>query len=686
MATPIFLTRSTVLFRRYMFLSVLVLIFIALVHHLHAGSSQDGLTTTNLRDITSHLPSLGLDLGTLTGPSAPWRTYPEESSAAFCRSHKHLETLGLTRKIRYSRRCIQPRFDSALDRNTITNTSAPLLTHTALLDLNTLCDIDFDVVQDNNKDTGPPCDTVEVPVPPPDPETRGQYAHLVFGVATSYHRLRASRDTFAHWLAGSGATLVGRLTDPNDGNDDGGGGEGVSDGDIASLEAEYADARMGLKIVRRQDPRHTTEQAHTLVIRDMLAHVDSLSSSSSSSPSSSSFSFTSPDSKGKKTKKEKSNPPHHHNQNNNNFDTKKEHEEEDNQKVHWLAILDDDTFLPSLHHLAAALATHDHTRPRYLGQLTEAASLLPQGILGAFGGAGIFLSVPLARLLRPHLESCVEGEGAEGEGGDVLIMRCVHAHSAARLVRVPGLWQVDLVGDTAGFYESGLGVGGQRDGEGEGEGDDQKKGMAGGGGGVLSLHHWKSWHWSPVVDMAAVTKVCGGGCFLERFVFLPVAAPSSDTHTQSQSQEAVAVVNNGYSINFYSNGPPPSSSTTTTKKGGGSTAGAVLPDLTKMEQTWDAWPNTDARRDYEWSLGPLRARVETGRKKSFWLAVSVWGGRGGLGSAAGTAAGGGRGERGEELTQVYVHRSSKGEEEGGEGVDEVIELVWLSGSSRAGAG
>lgn len=220
-------------------------------------------------------------------------------------------------------------------------------------------------------------------------------------------------------------------------------------------------------------------------------------------------------------------------------------EEKEVKVVHWLAILDDDTFSPSLHALSTTVATYDHTSPQYLGQLTESASLLSQGILGAFGGAGIFLSLPLALQVAPHLDSCSSSSSSSTRnaavvtGGDMLIMNCVHAHSAARLQRVEGLWQVDLVGDTAGFYESGLGFG--------------AKGKKTTRRGVLSLHHWKSWHWNPVVDMAGITRVYGGGCFLERFVFLRGGASPSFSFAREEEEEkvvAAAVANNGYSINF----------------------------------------------------------------------------------------------------------------------------------------
>ncbi|KAG6367996.1 hypothetical protein INS49_002196 [Diaporthe citri] len=355
-----------------------------------------------------------------------------------------------------------------------------------------------------------PCDPLELPVPPAYPTNHGQFTHLTFGVATTFARLLESKSTFAHWLSDSGSTLVGLLTDDS---------EELGEMDPTALEEEYGAEGMNLILVPKHRSEHTTEQSHVMIIRDMLKHARAT---------------------GKET--------------------------------HWLGIIDDDTFFPSLHALASAFAQYDHTKPQYLGQLTESAHIVPIGILGGFGGAGIFLSWPLAQQLEPHLESCLE--------------------DFAKLKMVEGLYQMDIMGDTAGFYESSRRV--------------------------LSLHHWKSWHWSPVDKMAAITKICGG-CFLQRFAFL------------GNGNEAFTILNNGYSINIYRADLE------------------EIPDLSLTEQTWDGGEDGA----YQWSLGPLRQKVDKGKKKSYWLEAVV------------------AGENGT-LTQVYVHRGSRKPGE----YDEVIELVW----------
>lgn len=373
-----------------------------------------------------------------------------------------------------------------------------------------------------------PCDPLELPVPPAYPKNQGQFTHLTFGVATTFARLLDSKHSFAHWLSDSGSTLIGLLTDDL---------EELGKVDPTALEEEYRAEGMDLVLVPKHSSGHTTEQSHVMVIRDMLKQA-------------------------RATGKE----------------------------ARWLGIIDDDTFFPSLHALAGTFAHYDHTKPQYLGQLTESAHVVPIGILGGFGGAGIFLSSPLAQLLEPHLESCLEE--FPGRGGDMQIMSCIYAHSFAKLKMVDGLYQMDLMGDTAGFYESGRRV--------------------------LSLHHWKSWHWSPVDKMAAITKVCGA-CFLQRFAF------------PGGSNEAFTVLNNGYSINIYRADLE------------------QLPDLRLTELTWDGGEDGA----YQWSLGPLRPKVDKEKKKSYWLETAV------------------AGENGT-LTQVYVHRGDRKQKED----DEVIELVW----------
>ncbi|KAL2106534.1 hypothetical protein VUR80DRAFT_6574 [Thermomyces stellatus] len=174
----------------------------------------------------------------------------------------------------------------------------------------------------------------------------------------------------------------------------------------------------------------------------------------------------------------------------------------------WLGILDDDTFFPSLHLLASELSRHDASRPQYVGALSEDFRAVKNWGYMAFGGAGIFLSIPAARALDAHLDECLQG--TEKSQGDGIIRDCVHRYTHAKLSHVHGLHQQDMRGDVSGFFEAGLLP--------------------------ISLHHWKSWYHHPVDKMALITRFCGD-CFLQRWRI------GGDT-----------VLSNGYSVSVYPGG------------------------------------------------------------------------------------------------------------------------------------
>ena len=294
---------------------------------------------------------------------------PGNTSDSCAAELSHLRSLDLTGTIRHSRRCVRPIFSVDVDRDVVANISSRLLTKKGTLDLSDACTINVDAI---------PCDPLELVVPPAYPKSQGQFAHLTFGVATTFARLLESKFSFAHWLSDSGSTLIALLTDDL---------EELAHVDPTALEEEYRAKGMDLVLVAKHRSEHSTEQSHVMIIRDMLQHA-----------------------------------------------------RERGTETHWLGIIDDDTFFPSLYALASAFSNYDHTKPQYLGQLTESAHILPIGILGGFGGAGIFLSRPLAQILDPHLESCLKE--FPGRGGDMQIMSCIYAHSFAKLTMVNGLYQV----------------------------------------------------------------------------------------------------------------------------------------------------------------------------------------------------------------------------------------------------
>lgn len=245
----------------------------------------------------------------------------------------------------------------------------------------------------------------------------------------------------------------------------------------------------------------------------------------------------------------------------------------------WVGIIDDDTFFPSLYPLSEVLLNQDHTVPAYMGGLSDSMDAIQQHGLMAYGGAGAFLSMPLVRQLEQNIEKCLRQSNTQQ--GDALLKNCIYSETDSRLTLIPGLNQLDIIGDPSGFYESGRYP--------------------------LSLHHWKTWHHAPVDHMAKAADFCGG-CFLQRWRF------GEDT-----------VLANGYSVAVYSRG-------------------IDHDDLDRTEATFEY------QQLFDWSYGPLRAKTDARKKKSFYLVDAE--------------------KIGKSLRQVYVHRGKLNSK------DEVLELWW----------
>jgi len=345
--------------------------------------------------------------------------------------------LGLSDDIVYSRRCVKPVPEPHHDRYSVANISRPLITHTTTVNLTSCSHAEFI-----------PCDHLTLQVPPAYPSKK--YDHIIFGVASNFNRLNDSLAPFAHWLAGSGALLVGVVSDAED---------PTQSFDLAALEEAYKARGVRASFIpplvkkeRPDDPDIAVEVHHFMLIRNLL-----------------------------------------------NVTT---------TKTKWLSILDDDTFFPSLYPLDQELETYDHNKSLWLGALSDSFGSVKAWGYMAFGGAGVFISPPLAKELDPHLEDCI-GE-ATTITGDGLLRDCIYTRTRTKLTLVPGLYQHDTHGDMSGFFESGIRP--------------------------LSVHHWKSWYKAPMPEMAAVTRLCGD-CFLARHRF------AEDT-----------LLANGYSITQYPDG------------------------------------------------------------------------------------------------------------------------------------
>ncbi|KAE8147200.1 hypothetical protein BDV25DRAFT_160882 [Aspergillus avenaceus] len=164
--------------------------------------------------------------------------------------------------------------------------------------------------------------------------------------------------------------------------------------------------------------------------------------------------------------------------------------EKRDELTQWVVLIDDDTFFPSMRNLVTRMKSYDPREPQYVGALTEDMSQLHYAGHMAFGGAGIFLSVPLVKQLDAVFNNCYDFKHA----GDRMIARCIYHNTLTKLTWERGLHQMDLRGDASGFYESGRSL-------------------------PLSIHHWKSWFHADMVGLSKVASICGEDCLLRRWRF-----------------------------------------------------------------------------------------------------------------------------------------------------------------------
>lgn len=167
------------------------------------------------------------------------------------------------------------------------------------------------------------------------------------------------------------------------------------------------------------------------------------------------------------------------------------HDQRGDEPVEWAVLIDDDTFFPSMQKLLNRLDQYDAFQPQYLGGLTEDLHQMQNWGYMAYGGGGVFLSMPLLEQLYDNFEEC---NSTGIEGGDKRVADCIYAHTMTKLSWEPGLHQTDIHGDASGFYEAARAQ-------------------------PLSIHHWKSWNEVDVVSLSAVASVCGAQCLLQRYRF-----------------------------------------------------------------------------------------------------------------------------------------------------------------------
>lgn len=227
----------------------------------------------------------------------------------------------------------------------------------------------------------------------------------------------------------------------------------------------------------------------------------------------------------------------------------------------WLVLCDDDTFYPSMHGLIEQLETYDHTRELYIGTLSEDMGAIQRHGSQAFGGAGVFLSMPMARRITDVTTSCTTETKVNEAGwqGDKLLRNCIYQNSETRLSLLSSLWQLDFRGDPAGFYEWG-----------------HKP---------LSLHHYRGggWHEARPVEFSQIAYTCGEDCILQRF------------------QTADDYILSGHSIAYYPAG--------------------ITFDTSQVERTFEAlW---EEEYNFDFVFGPQRPAIKKEEKISWQIQGSA---------------------------------------------------------------
>lgn len=234
----------------------------------------------------------------------------------------------------------------------------------------------------------------------------------------------------------------------------------------------------------------------------------------------------------------------------------------DSEARKWLVLCDDDTYFPAMHSLVARFKKYDHTKPLYIGTLSEDVGAIERHGSQAFGGAGVFISRPLAEVVTDVHSICRtrakirESDSGWGPQGDILLRKCIYEHTNIRLTQIWDLWQLDLYGDPAGFYESGIKP--------------------------YSVHHFKGggWHYAYPFQTTKIAHACGEDCPYQRFV-------TADNF----------IISNGFSVAQY--------------------PGGIDFDLEQFEATFHAAPE-DRGWNLDFMYGPQRPSLLKSGKKISW--------------------------------------------------------------------
>ncbi|KAE8445848.1 hypothetical protein EG329_012771 [Mollisiaceae sp. DMI_Dod_QoI] len=382
-------------------------------------------------------------------------------------------------------------------------------------------------------------------------------SNMIFGLQTTMNRLKDTVKHLARWLPNTGARLYAIVIETEE--------LAADDAEMAKLEREFHDKGMLVSIVHPVRPIDTFPQRYFSLVSLMFGARD--------------------------------------------------------EKTQWVILIDDDTFFPSLHDLQNELSRYDPNKPQYIGSLSEDWWAVNHYGLMGFGGAGVMLTVPMAKIMDDHMDNCKEN--TRTTAGDITVMDCIYRHTTTKLTHVPGLHQVDMHGDLAGFYESGREM--------------------------LSLHHWKegsaAGYKLEMEKMHLVADICEN-CFLQRWQF-----PKE------------TILTNGFSVSMYPQGH------ISGHKPGLLGTGVGGPDVEKlkldeMEQTWGDDINVLH------SLAPTRPKLGDDVKIGYKLLDSM------LVNSDPEGQG-----KGDVVRQIYFKEGIE-KEGGGKEMDTVIVLNWRAGEQQ----
>ncbi|KAI3790832.1 hypothetical protein L2E82_04183 [Cichorium intybus] len=125
---------------------------------------------------------------------------------------------------------------------------------------------------------------------------------------------------------------------------------------------------------------------------------------------------------------------------------------EENEGVRWYIMGDDDSIF-FVDNLVDELSKYDHTKYIYIGGHSE--SIMSNQIYSydmGFGGAGLILSYPLAKMVQNNLEDCFR-RYPYLNSADLILMTCVNDFGVSMTTH-QGLHQMDLRGDASGFLSA----------------------------------------------------------------------------------------------------------------------------------------------------------------------------------------------------------------------------------------